>query len=99
VERKSVNKFFREQMENRFMLNKDPDSVNVLVDNMKKDFHKNARDGMTPNRVIFFSGASQFYKTLYSTPQGQYWCVSCPHIPGSCTSSTLLMSIPCDLNL
>lgn len=71
---KTVNEYFREIIDNRFMLNKDPNSIERLVLNMKRDFSNNSEgNGLEPNRVIFFSGASEFYRTLASTPSNEYY--------------------------
>ena len=70
---KSIDMYFRDDLERRFMLNKDPDSIGVLVENMKKDFAAKAKEGSAPNRLIMFNGAKQFYQQFYSTPQNEYW--------------------------
>ena len=72
-DKKTVNKFYGDDFARRFRLNKDPDQVGALIADMKDEFAHNARNGLTPNRVVFFHGAEQFYRQLYSTPAGQYW--------------------------
>ena len=69
----SVNKYFDDDIQRRFILNRDPNAIHTLVDKMKEDFRRNSSGSVAPTRVIFFNGASSFYQTLYSTPQNQYW--------------------------
>lgn len=69
----SVNKLYKEDIDNRFILNKDPNQISVLVDQIKADYAANSNGMSQPNRLIMFNGAKQFYKRLGASSQNMFW--------------------------
>ena len=70
---KTIATYWKDEIERTFQLNKDPDSIDSLVNTMKTDFSANAgTDTISPNRIIFFNGGKQFYKDR-SKQSTEYW--------------------------
>ena len=69
----SINNYFRQDIESRFVLNKKPDNIGVLIRTMKNEWSSGGSTQGDPNRLIMFNGASDYYGDFYKTPSGQYW--------------------------